>query len=168
VTGFTLAGAAEIAAGFGADMAEKMGLDGPDRRHQLYMQMHQVPVSIPLLVPNTGVAVVVANDQMGPLTGYTWSLRRVMATGYTAGTVAIYRNAAQIGYGAAGQLVGELLFTFPQAGTYTFGRGEMLLSPDDSLSLLATGVTLSAGVTGIQVTGAADQFETWLLPDYLM
>ena len=165
---FALAGCAQIGAGFGQAAAESLGLDGADRRRRLYEQMHQVPIIVPPLVPNTGAGVVFAQDQMGPTTGHHWSVRRLAAWGWTAGTVTVYRNAVQTGFGAAATLTGEQWFTFPQPGTFTFGRGEMLLEPDDSLLISCSGVTLATGAQGITVQGSADQFQSWLLPDYLM
>jgi hypothetical protein len=164
--GFVLAGAAQLEAAFGQDAAD--ALNDPGRVHRNYMQEHQVPWVAPLIVPDgDGTGIVLPNDQMGPMTGFYWSLRRMVAQGYSAGTVAVYRNASQTAWGeGAGQLTGELLYTFPSAGTYTFGRREMMLSPDDTIALIVTGATLNAGVTGIQVTGAADQFPSWYLPRY--
>lgn len=173
--GFTLDGCARLAAGFG-DAARTIRGDGihtdqglPDEHHhKLYRQIHQVPIVPPPLIPNAGNGVVFAQDSMGPNTGYHWSIRRLVATGYSAGTVSIYRNAVQTGFGAAAAVTGELLFTFPQAGTFTFGRNEMLLEPDDSLVVAATGISLNAGASFIQVIGSADQLESWLLPDYIL
>lgn len=107
-------------------------------------------------------------DLLGPNTGFHWSIRRMVASGFTAGTVTVYRNAVQTTFGAAPAYTGEIFFVFPQAGTYTFGRNEMLLEPDDSLSVSATGITLVAGAPGVQLAGAVDQLESWLLPDYIL
>ena len=165
---FALAGCAQIGASFGEAAAESLGLEGPERRVRLYRQMHQVPIVVPPLIPSSGAGVVFSQDQMGPMTGFHWSVRRLAGWGWTAGTVTVYRNAVQTGFGAAAALTGEQLFTFPVAGTYTFGRGEILLEPDDSLYIACSGITLAAGAQAVTIQGAADQFESWLLPDYLM
>ena len=162
---FALVGVAALEAKFskpGQDFEDGQWHGAP----QSYMREHQVPIVCPQLIPVSGAAVGLTNDQMGPMTGWYWSIRRLEANGFTAGTVAVYKNAVQTGFGANAALTGELLFTFPQAGTYTFGRREMLLNPDDNISLVCTGATLAAGITGITVGGAADQFPTWYLPHY--
>ena len=175
---FVLDGCARLAAGF-TDAARTIAGngngdgDGPvppdDHRSKLYRRMHQVPIAPPLLIPVSGNAVLAtATDLLGPNTGYHWSVRRLNLSGYTAGNVTVYRNATQTGYGASAAVVGEILMPPSPAGTFTFGRGEMLLEPDDSMVLFASGITLTAGQTGITIIGTADQFESWLLPDYLM
>lgn len=180
MTGFALDGCARLEAGFrdavdtlrgngngGGGTAGDEKLPGPGR-HNLFRQMHQVPIAPPLLVPSSGNAISNVNDLLGPNTGFHWSVRRLNLSGYSAGTVTIYRNAVQTGFGAGFAVTGEILMPPSPAGTFTFGRGEMLLEPDDSLVLVAQGVTLTAGQSGVQVVGSADQFESWLLPDYLM
>lgn len=177
MTGFLLDGCARLAAGFG-DAARTIrgdpNGDSPipfdDPRSKLYRRMHQVPIAPPLLIPTSGAAVLAnVTDLLGPNTGYHWSVRRLTASGFTAGTVSVYRNATQTNFTAGSvALTGELLVVFPVAGTDTFGRGELLLEPDDSLVLSCTGITLAAGAAGVSVIGSADQFESWLLPDYLM
>jgi hypothetical protein len=168
VAGFTLAGCAQLGTQFGQEADEAFSAEGAERRRRMFTRMHQVPIIVPPLVPNTGNGVIFGQDAMGPNTGFHWSIRRLAATGWTAGTVIVYRNAIQTGFGANAALTGEQLFTFPTVGTYTFGRGEMLLEPDDSLLIACSGVTLAAGAGNIAVQGSADQFESWLLPDYLM
>lgn len=164
--GFVLAGAAQLEAGFGRDAADAMNPDSQRAKALAYMCEHQVPLSFPQLVPNTGAGIVLSNDQAGPMTGFYWSIRRLEANGFSAGTIQVYKNAVQTGYGAAAAAVGELLFTFPSAGTYTFGRREMLLHPDDNVTITGTGLTLVTGVTGVTLGGAADQFPTWYLSRY--
>lgn len=144
-----------------------MSLDGPSRKARLLQELHQTPIAPPQIPITTGAGVLQPTDLLGPMTGQYWSVRRLVSYGYSAGTVTVYRNATATGFGASAAAVGEILFTFPQAGTYTFGRGEILLRPDDNLLMLATGITLSSGYSGVQVYGDADVFSTWLLPDYI-
>src|SRR5215469_16316192 len=56
----------------------------------------------------------------------------------------------------------------PQAGTFTFGRGEMMLQPDDTMVFVATGITTTTGFNGPQIGGRADCFIQELQPEYLM
>lgn len=99
-----------------------------------------------------GSGTIDTPDALAVKTGYIWGLRRLSCYGFSAGTVTVY-------IGAAG---GEVLFPFDQAGTATFGRGEMLLMPGDRL------VAVGAGITGtFQLQGRADCFEQWYLPYYI-
>jgi hypothetical protein len=124
-----------------------------DRRQKLLQQLNQVPIVAPQISLTAGAGTLQLADLLGPRTGYHWSVRRLSLNGYTAGTVTVYKNASG----------GEILLPTSAAGTYTFGRGEMLLEPSDQM------VFVAAGITGyVQVGGAADCFESWLLPDYLM
>src|SRR5215469_1282399 len=84
---------------------------------KLYESMHQVPISAPQIPITAGAGTLQIYDGLGPTTGFVWSVRMLNAQGFSAGTINVYRNISG----------GELLFTFPQAGTFTFGRGEMML-----------------------------------------
>lgn len=84
--------------------------------------------------------------------GYYWSVRRLTAQGFTAGTVTAYRDST----------TGEPLMPFPVAAVNTIGKGEMVLAPMSQLVFGATGITGT-----VTVWGAADQFEQWLLPWYM-
>lgn len=176
MTGFMLDGCARLAAGF-SDAARTIRGDEradealPDASHRrLYRQFHQVPIAPPLIVIASSAGVLTtATDLLGPNTGYHWSVRRLSLSGYSAGLVTVYRNAVQTNFTAGSvALTGEILMPPSPAGTFTFGRGEILLEPDDSLMFAASGITLAAGAPGITVYGSADQLESWLLPDYLM
>jgi hypothetical protein len=140
-----------------------------NRRRKLFEQLHQVPITCPDIAINTGAGVLQMADTLSPKAGYMWSIRRITATGFSAGTVLAYKNGAVIGNGAnATALGGEAVAPFASAGVLTFGRGELLLDQNDQLIWTATGITLNAGnAAGIQVGGAADCFERWLLPEYL-
>lgn len=166
--GFTLHGALELETAFGKEARERHDLGEAGRKNRLYRQMHQVPIAPPLIVPTPTAGFLQGFDTTGPQTGFNWSVRRLVASNFTAGTVTIYRNAVQTTFGAAPAATGEILFQFPQAGTYTFGRGEMLLEPDDFMLFTCAGITLTAGQSGVLVYGSADQFESVLLPEYLM
>jgi hypothetical protein len=123
------------------------------RRQQLMQQLHQVPILGPQVPLAGGAGTLDVPDVFSAKTGYCWSIRRLALTGFSAGTVTVYKNFAG----------GEVLVPFPAAGVSTFGRAEALLMPGERL------VFVAAGVTGfVQVGGAADCFESWLLPDYLM
>lgn len=89
-------------------------------------------------------------------TGFCWSVRRLTVAGFTAGTVTAYRNDPS----------GEPMAPFPQAAVFTFGRGEMMLMPDDALVWSATGVTAANGAS-VFYWVTADCFEQWYLPYYI-
>ena len=90
-------------------------------------------------------------DQMQAKTGYIWSIRRLTVTGFSAGTVTAFRNNVN----------GEQLVPYPVAATYTFGKGEMKLMPNDRVIISATGITGT-----VTFYGEADCFESWLYPFY--
>jgi hypothetical protein len=157
-TGFSFAGVAQIAAGFGQAGRDAADLGGTSRKLRLMAELQQVPLNPPLLVPSGGTGgTLQMADLLSPKAGFYWSLRRLSSWGYSGGTITVYKNASG----------GEVLFVYPQAGTYTFGRGELLLNPNDQLVFVAAGITTSAGVAGVQVGGAADCFPSWLLPEYI-
>ena len=135
-----------------------------ERRAKLFDQLHQVPVTAPGIPLSAGAGALQMADTLSPKAGYMWSLRRLSCVGYTAGTVNVYKNGAVVGGVAIG---GELVAPFPTAGVFTFGRGEMLMDQNDQLIISASGITLASGYAGIQIGGAADNFERWLLPEYL-
>jgi hypothetical protein len=157
--GFGLNGVLAIHTAFGRKATEAAELDQTARRLRLMGELHQVPLNPPVLVPvgSTSGTLQLA-DLLSPKTGFHWSLRRLSAWGFTAGTVTVFKNANG----------GEIVFVFPSAGTYTFGRGEILLEPNAQLVFSASGVTLAANSVGLQVGGAADCMPSWLLPDYLI
>lgn len=89
--------------------------------------------------------------QYGPIHGRMWSLRRLNISGYTTGTVTCTIDTS-----------GEPI-PIPEAGMYTFGRGELVLPAGSRLIFTASDVTSGY----VQVNGAADTFETWYFPYYI-
>ena len=151
VGGFDLAGILAIGDKYREDRIAKSG-------KKLYESMHQVPISAPQIPITAGAGTLQIYDGLGPTTGFCWSVRMLNAQGFSAGTINVYRNISG----------GELLFTFPQAGTFTFGRGEMMLQPDDTMVFVAAGITTTTGFNGPQIGGRADCFIQELQPEYLM
>ena len=133
--------------------------DRERRRHKLFEQLHQVPIGPQQITLTAGAGNLQLLEMFGPKAGYMWSVRRLTAQGYTAGAVTAWKNGAVVGATFAG---GEPVAPFAAAGVLTFGRGELLLDQNDQLIFTATGITGS-----VTIYGAADNFERWLLPDYL-
>lgn len=160
--GLVLAGAAQIEATFRRVLREQQGGESAEaRQRQKKLQaIRQIPIATPQIPLTAGAGALAMPDLVMAKTGYNWSIRRMVAVGFTAGTVTVWKNGIITGTAVT---AGEQLFTFPSAGTYTFGRGEMLLNEEDALVFSATGIT---GI--VQLNGAADCFETWLLADYLL
>jgi hypothetical protein len=111
--------------------------------------------SIPLTGGNGTLDVA---DKFAVKTGYIWSVRRLTARGWTAGTVTAYRNS----------ILGEPVAPWTDPGgsaggaVFTYGRGHQLLKPGDRL------VFQAAGITGtVNLWGVADCFESWYLPFYI-
>lgn len=149
-------------------VADTRGME-PARR--LFETLHQVPVGA-VQVPITGGAgVFQMNDLLMPKAGYMWGIRRLTASGYSAGSVVAYKGGAVVG---GAYVPGGDPFPFSAAGALTLGRGELLLDQGDALIIVCgtsvpggTAITLISGFGGVQINGAADCFERWLLPEYL-
>lgn len=110
-------------------------------------------------INTSGSATTSHIEPHGPPQGSYWSVRRLTAYYYTAGTVTAFVDSPD-------GINGEPLVAFPAAAVYTFGKGEMLLPPQSQLIIAYSGITPVSG-NFIYVWGAADQFETWLLPWYM-
>src|SRR5208337_1293443 len=119
-------------------------------RRKCALAIQQVPIVCPPIITANGVADY--PDTMKAKTGYYWSVRRLTLTGWSAGACTVYKNFNG----------GEPLAPFPVPAVYTFGRGEMLLNPDDRL------VVVAAGITGqVNIWAVADCFEAWYLTEYI-
>ena len=128
-------------------------LEQQERQRQAQSQaVRQVPLTGP---PPNAAGIIDMPDLLMAKTGYYWSVRRLVLSGFSAGTAVVYRNSAITG-------VGEVLVPYAAAAAFTFGRGEMLLMPGDRLVVQATGITGT-----VQLNGAADCFEQWYLPYYI-
>jgi hypothetical protein len=126
--------------------------------------LHQVPIGAIQVPISGGNGVFQMNDLLSVRAGYMWSVRRLTASGYTAGSVTVFKGGAVVGGAYTG---GGDPFPFSAAGAATIGRAELLLDQGDALIVVCTGITLSAGFAGVQINGAADCFERWYLPHYL-
>lgn len=90
------------------------------------------------------------NANLQPDRGLCWSVRRLYADAFTAGTVKVFMNGI------------EPIALFSTAGAQYFGRGEIICQPGDRL------VVVAAGITGaVQFWGVADAFPFWYLREYL-
>lgn len=85
-----------------------------------------------------------------PPRGLIWSIRRLSATGYTAGSVSVTIDGL------------EPVAPFPSAGVFYFGQGNLLLEAGHRLVFTATGIT-----GAVNIFGRADQFPYWYLSEYL-
>ena len=144
--------------------------DGPGigRRFDI---MHQIPIGAIQVPITAGSGVYQMNDLLMPKAGYMWSIRNLTASGYTAGTVAVYKGGFVSGGAYSG---GGQPFPFSAAGAATIGRGSLLLDQGDALIVVCgtavpggVAITLAPGFTGVQINGAADCFERWYLPRYI-
>jgi hypothetical protein len=148
-----------------ASMGRNMTAGQGDRQvARQFGQAHQIPIGAIQVPVTAGAGVYQMNDLLMPKAGYMWGIRRLSASGYSAGSVIAYKGGFVAGGTYSG---GGEPFPFSAAGVATIGRGELLLDQGDALIIVCTGITLSAGFGGVQINGAADCFERWLLPDYL-
>jgi hypothetical protein len=128
--------------------------DRYDQRLRQQGRAAQVIRQVPFIinVPIVGGAGLLNPSPAGPDIGYYWSIRKLSAVGFTAGTVNTYIDNTG----------GEPIVPFPVTAVNTFGKMEQLLNPGSAVAVVA------AGITGtVQLWGRADQFEVWALPWYM-
>ena len=116
---------------------------------------HMVPIAAGQIALAAGAGTLDTGGagQLGPMRGFYWDVRRLVAASFTGGSVTAYVNQVQDA---------NIFVEWPQAGLYTFGRGEGVLNPQDRL------VFVAAGITGaVTISGAAVQFTEQLLPWFL-
>jgi hypothetical protein len=157
---------AGVAATIGRNVADRYdSSNGSEEHRRKFETLHQIPIGAIQVPITAGAGVFQMNDMLMPKAGYMWSVRRLTASGYTAGAVTVFKGGAIVGGAYTGG--GDPVSPFAAAATNTFGRGEVLLDQGDALIVVCTGITLSAGFAGVQINGAADCFERWMLPRYL-
>ena len=123
-----------------------------DRRMMCLRDFSQLPLAFPPMVLAGGAGTLDMPDSLAAKTGFYWSVRRLTAVGWSAGSVTVFADS----------VVGEPLAPFPAPAVLTFGRGELLLNPGSRLVVSATGITGS-----VQLWGKADCFPTWMLARYM-
>jgi hypothetical protein len=121
-------------------------------RQKKAQAIRQIPLAANQAALTAGAGTIDDPAQLRCPTGYYMGIRRLTLSGFTAGTAVVYLNSTS----------GEPAVPFGQAGSSTFGKGQLLLHPGDRLVVSATGIT---GV--VQLNGAADLLESWYLPYYL-
>jgi hypothetical protein len=101
------------------------------------------------------------NQPVGPEQGYAWNLRRIVVDGLTSGAnpdlINMYRNATT-GQPPLWQFNGNNF-------GYTFSKGEMTLSPGDTLKFASVGTFAATGL--IRVTGELLQVPAEMLAKIL-
>jgi hypothetical protein len=124
-----------------------------DREWQFRQRANDAFRVVPFIinVPLVSGAATLNPTQAGPDAGYYWSIRKLSAVGFTAGTVSTYVDNTG----------GEPIVPFTVSAVNTFGKGEQLLHPNSNIAVVASGITGT-----VQLWGQADQFESWLLPWY--
>jgi hypothetical protein len=138
------------------ERANDLAQRAEDRAQRRMESVHQVPVVAPIVL-TAGAGTWRDSNTLGPKTGWCWGIRRLAVQNWSAGNIGLYRNDPN----------GEQLYYWSGPGSATFGRGEILLQPQDSLVWVAAGVTGNVGTT-LMVYGAADEFEQRYLPEYLI
>lgn len=118
--------------------------------------IRQVPLVANQMLLAAGAGTIDDPANLRCPTGYYWGVRRLTLSGFTAGTATVYVN------GAAGAL-GEPVLPFASAGSFSFGKGHILLHPGDRLLVSASGITGS-----VQINGAVDLIEAHFLYCYLI
>ena len=122
------------------------------RQQRMAQAVRQVPLVTNQMALSGGAGTIDDPASLRAPTGFYWGIRRLTLSGFSAGTAVVYLNSQY----------GEPVAPFAQAGTFTFGKGQLLLHPGDRLVVTASGIT---GL--VQLNGAADALEEWYLPYYL-
>ena len=107
---------------------------------------------VPLLHAVSADGTVDYPDMLGPHDGYWWDVRRVALSGFTAGTVKMYRNDAN----------GADLAEWTQTGEWTWS-GALLLAPRDRLIFVTSGLTGSVKLDGTAIEVAARALPLYLI-----
>jgi hypothetical protein len=102
----------------------------------------------------TGAGTLNAPAWFSPNEGYFWDIRKITATSFTAGSVAVYENAPN-------DANAEVVFT--SAGSYFFGSGQLILNSNDFLVFVASGITGNVTISGRAVLVRADYLADYLL-----
>lgn len=107
-----------------------------------------IPASSAVLVPNPSASI--PGYPLGPEQGFVWSVRLLVVEGLTASSST--PDIVNVKRHGSGRIVWQLNGNqFSQ----TFGRGEMILYPGESLYLVNLGSISATG--GVMFHGCADQ-----------
>jgi len=137
-----------------------------DAEHARRRRLRACLTPIPLAAPGL-IGLAAANgtinypEGLSPHDGYVWDVRRITATGWTAGTV-----TASIGPQATSSAAPNTqndLVTWAAPGTYFSPSGAVILQAHDRLEFTAATVTGNVLISGLVI-----QMEADLLADYLL
>lgn len=125
-------------------------------RHHRERALNAVrPIKVTLPAITAAAGTLNLPDICGPRGGYAWDLHIVtLNSALTAGTVAMF---------SGGGGMQEFVFSSPANQLLQYGKGQMVLMPNDWLTFQATGLTGSA-----QFCLRATQIDLGLLADYLI
>lgn len=131
------------------------------RKRDLVQSLHLVPIVMPpLIAPGAGPANISVPDAGGPHDGFIWDVRRLSATGFTAGSVTL--SVGPPGAASAAPNTQNNIATWNSTGSFFFSGG-LLLNQRDHLVFTAAGITGNVLITGMAVEMDAD-----LLGEYLL
>lgn len=127
-------------------------LEKQERRNErLYQLLHLAPITGAMILAG-GAGTLDQADRYGPKDGYLWDLRRVTVSGFTAGTVTMYRNDTN----------GAQLAQWTTPGEWTWSTAQWL-KMRDRLIWVATGITGT-----VVIDGEAIEVSNQVLPEYLL
>jgi hypothetical protein len=165
----TDSGIASIAAGFGIGLAIGDQATGNALAAAGMGRRKPCPPVFPFPLPPgilTGTAVgtfLDSPDKFGPPTGWFWDITSITLSGFTAGSVAVTRNAPAVD--SAGNPVAiEFVTSFAAATTVAFPqKGNPLLDGNDRLVF-----TVTATLTGqVRITGTVIAVPVSRIDEYL-
>lgn len=116
-----------------------------DRAENRLTDLQRSIVDVPIFTAAnaSGSQTIDLPDQLGPRDGWHWDVRRITCWGFSAGTVAVYRNDAN----------GEQLANFTSAGQFTWS-GQLLLGARDRLIFVGSTITGTIRIGGSAIAVA--------------
>jgi len=165
----TDSGIASIAAGFGIGVAIGDQAQGNALLAAGMGRRKPCPAVFPFPLPpgiltTTGVGTFLDSpDQFGPPTGWFWDVTSLTLTGFTAGTIAVTRNAPAVDT-LGNPIAIEWVTSAAAVGTIQFPqKGNPLLDGNDRLVFTVTGtLTGQLRVTGTVIAVPASRIDEYL------
>jgi hypothetical protein len=123
-----------------------------DRQTQRDQRLSQLVNVVPIVGALNGNGTLDYADRYGPTDGFLWDVRRITVSGFSAGTVTVYKNDVN----------STALWVFPSVGEKLWSSQQWLRARDRL-------IFVAAGITGnVQVDGNAHLVSEQLLAEYIL
>lgn len=124
-----------------------------DDKQRLAQAIHHFTVPPQAVAITSNAGTLDQPNLLGPRTGKFWDIRRIAATGFTAGTVTVYM----------GPVGAEIVAYFSAQGVTTLGKATVLLGGNDRLVFSAATIT---GTVTVSIAGT--EIDADRIGDYLV